>query len=77
MMIYNVTVPIAGHVTIKVEAESEEEAIEQALDSTVSEDNEIQWELLERFNDGNICYCPQPWEAEAEEIGEVEGDEAA
>ena len=65
MKTWEVTVPIAGHAYITVEAESEEEAIEKAIDE-VTLDEIDHWEALERFNQGNICFCPQPWEAEAE-----------
>ena len=67
MKTYNVIVPFAGHMSIQIDAESEEDAIEKAL---VSEDLTIEnvesWEPMAQFNRGNVCYCPQPWEAEAE-----------
>lgn len=64
MKTYTVTVPIAGHAIITVEAESEEDAIHEAL-NTVTVDDLESWEAVEQFNQGNVCYCPQPWEAEA------------
>lgn len=67
---YNVILPIAGHAYVTVEAESEEEAIEKAFE--VEKFDEIEWEMLEQFNRGNVCYCPSPWEAVADA---VDGDE--
>jgi len=33
------------------------------------------WEALGWFHQGNVCYCPPPWEAEAELIdADDEGD---
>ena len=65
-MLYNVQVPIAGHAYITVEADSEEQAKEKAINETSLDDIES-WEALEQFNQGNVCYCPQPWEIEVEE----------
>ena len=65
MPTYNVTIPIAGHAFKTVEADSEEEAIEKAMEE-VSIDEIDEWGPLMRFNQGNVCYCPSPWEAEAE-----------
>lgn len=62
---FNVLVPFAGHIAVTVEAESEDEAIIAAMDAATL-DNVESWEVLERFNRGNVCYCPSPWEAEAE-----------
>ena len=78
MKTYTVTVPIAGHIVIDVEAESEELAIEAAMNSDkLTLDNVDCWEALEQFNEGNVFYCPQPWEAEAELAFGEEDDEAA
>lgn len=70
---YTVTIPIAGHAYIEVDAESEEAAIEAAL-GKVTIDHIETWEPLEQFNQGNICYCPHPWEAEARDLGPVEDE---
>ena len=62
---YSVIIPIAGHAVLTVEASSEKEAIEKGMEEaklTHVED----WECLKQFNQGNVCYCPSPWEAEAE-----------
>lgn len=79
MKTYNVTIPIAGHAVVQVEANSEEEAIQLAMESDQLALKSIEyWEPLERFNEGNVCYCPQPWEAEAVlAFGEEEEEEEA
>jgi hypothetical protein len=66
---WDVVIPIAGHVYKTVEADSAEEAIEKAM-GEVSIDDIGEWEALERFNQGNVCYCPSPWEADATEVEE-------
>ncbi len=63
---YNVLLPIAGHASVQVEAESEDDAIEKALEE-VTIDHVETWEALKRFHLGNICYCPTPWEVEVDE----------
>lgn len=60
---YSVTIPIAGHFIIEVDAESEEQAIEKAMNAD-EKDGELQYEFLTRFHEGNVCYCPIPWEQE-------------
>lgn len=60
---WQVTIPIAGHAYLTVEAATEEEAREIALNSVTHDDIET-WEQLEQFNEGNVCYCPHPWEIE-------------
>ena len=66
---YSVMVPIAGHIEVVVEAESEEAAIAAAMDSDdLNLSNIVNWEALDRFTGGNVCYCPHPWEAEAVEV---------
>lgn len=63
---YTVTLPIAGHLVIEVEAENAEAAIQAALVSDqLTSDNIETWEALEQFHQGNVCYCPSPWKAEA------------
>lgn len=65
MATYNVTIPIAGHALLTVEAGSEEEAIQKAIDEATL-DNVQEWEAIKQFHKGNVCYCPHPWEAEAQ-----------
>ena len=64
---YNVSIPIAGHVLVTVEAENEERAKEEALKQEITFNDIKYWDVLEQFNQGNVCYCPEPWEIEAEE----------
>ena len=79
MKTYTVMVPMAGHLVIEVEAENEEAAIDIALESDALTLDKIEtWEAVRQFNTGNICYCPQPWEATAElAFGEVADEDAA
>lgn len=67
--VFGVTLPIAGHAYIEVEAENQEDAIQEAFNQ-VEQKHIESWESLEQFNQGNVCYCPHPWEAEAEDLGE-------
>jgi hypothetical protein len=59
---------------IEVEADSEEAAIDLAIENVTSDHIES-WEPLEHFHQGNVCHCPHPWEAEVTDYGPVE-DEA-
>lgn len=68
---YWVSVPFAGSYGVSVEADDEDEAKEKALEAcpliTASFDEGIdgeiqEWEALEQFHRGNVCYCPEPWE---------------
>ena len=67
-MTYNVIIPIAGHITFEVEAESEEEAKELAWNMDINDPADLSWEMLETFGRGNVCYCPSPWSVEVEEV---------
>ena len=70
-MIYQVQLPIAGHAFIDVEADSRADAIQKAL-GAVTRDHIEEWEAIEQFNEGNVCYCPHPWEAVvADEDGNI------
>lgn len=69
--IFSVTIPIAGHAIVEVEATTEEEAIEAAFDQVELKDID-RWEALHRFSQGNVLYCPSPWEVEAEDVGEAQ-----
>jgi hypothetical protein len=74
MKTWEVTVPIAGHAYLTVEAESEDEAIAKALDEVRLADIE-NWDGLRQFNEGNICYCPRPWEIEVTKCYDDEDEE--
>lgn len=66
MKTYEVMVPMAGHLLVYVQADNEEAAIQQAIESGTLDDLE-DWEPLKQFHTGNVCYCPRPWEANAQE----------
>ena len=68
MKTYGVKIPIACHAYVEVEAENEEEAVTKAMQSDFGLNDVEEWEALERFNQGNVCYCPLPWEVEAQEM---------
>jgi len=75
---YTVTVPFSGHLTMTIEAESKDAAIDKALSSEFEhnivggEAVEIaEFQLMEKVNDGDICYFPAPWKVEVWEV-EVE-----
>jgi len=69
--IYGVTIPIAGHAYVEVEATDEKEAEQAAFDQLDSKHIE-DWEGLRQFNSGNVCHCPSPWEVEIQDQGEAE-----
>lgn len=64
---FQVTVPIAGVAYITVEAETEEEAIDEAL-GTVGREHIEDWQALRHITQGNVCYAPV-WHASAEDLG--------
>lgn len=70
MAIWNVTLPIAGHAFLTVEADDEGAAIEAALGEVTLSDIE-DWEAMETFSQGNVLYCPRPWDASAEREDEA------
>lgn len=72
-MKYTVAVPIVGYSCVNVKAESEEEAIEKAIDLACEFENEnVELEELYGENivvEGNICHHPY---CEAEVVCEEE-----
>lgn len=68
---YEITIPIAGHAIVVVEADDEESATQKAFENVSMKDIE-DWEPLEAFNNGNVCNCPGPWEVEIIDNGEIE-----
>jgi hypothetical protein len=61
MKTYVVQIPIAGSMSITVEAESKDTAIAAAwekFNSEGAEDFEIEWEALESVGEGNVSCCP-------------------
>lgn len=61
-----VTVPIAGHAVVEVEADTKSEAISEAME-IVGDEHISDWEPLEKFVGGNVCYCPTPHQPIVEE----------
>ena len=55
MAAYTVTVPIVGVASIDVEANSEDEAIREAIDA-VSFDNIDTWEAVRKIVSGNVFH---------------------
>lgn len=72
MATYLVTIPIAGHLMVEVEATSESEAKDLAFDEATLDQHLGNWEMLDRFNQGNVCYCPSPWAVEVERVEDEE-----
>lgn len=70
MRYYTVTIPIAGHVVVSVEAENEEDAKDLAYG--LYDEKDATWETIEQFHQGNVCYCPHPWQVTVDDEGEVE-----
>ncbi len=63
-----VTLPFTGTVSVEVEADSEEAAIEAALnDEEVTTDDIDQWETCRIITEGNVTHAMQN-EAEAMEL---------
>lgn len=55
---WEVSIPITGYITVEVEAESEQEAIELGLDSSdLTIDNIVEWKAHEYIAKGNVCYA--------------------
>ena len=75
MKTYEITIPIAGHPFMTVKAENEAEAEQKAFDAVQRNDIE-EWEPLECFHKGNVCYCPSPWELTIECVSEDDETES-
>ena len=68
LKMYYVQLPVVGIIGFEIEAESEEDAIEKALNSDqITSDNFEEWDVVESVCKGNVCYAPL-FDAEAEEI---------
>lgn len=74
MKTYGVRIPIAGIAYVEVEATCEEAAELAALDRVTLSDIES-WDGLRQFNQGNVCFCPHPWEIEVELLDDDESEE--
>ena len=55
---YQVTYPLAGEVTVVVEADSEAEAINLGWDLTTDDEAQMSWSTLEHIVDGNV-FCSE------------------
>ena len=55
---YYVTIPIAGSVTVLVEAKDEDEAVEKAWDKIGDDDADVEWEALRKIASGNVLHAP-------------------
>ena len=67
MNTYIVTIPIAGHITFEIEAETPAEAESKAW-AAPTEEGDVSWEMLNSFGRCNVCSCPSPWEVTVEEV---------
>jgi hypothetical protein len=54
---YRVSIPIAGSVTVYVEATSEDEATEKAWEKIGDDDAEVEWEAHEHIATGNALHA--------------------
>ena len=72
---YSVTLPVAGSITVYVEANSEDEAVDLAFEQqdwrvVTGEGTEAgeEWEAMRRIGSGNVCYAPcREYSVECEE----------
>jgi len=70
MKTYYVTIPIAGHAYVEIEAESLEDACNKALE--LDEWTDIELDTVSDFKKDGL---PQPWKIEAEEMEEDKDEE--
>lgn len=71
MPLYDVTVPIAGYAVVRVRANSEQEAVDAAINSDqLTTDAIEEWDGYTRLVEGNVMRVATPWKASAEEVGE-------
>lgn len=54
---YRVSIPIAGSVTVYVEAMNEDEATEKAWEKVGDDDAEVDWEAHEHICTGNVLHA--------------------
>lgn len=57
---YLVTLPIAGSITVAIEANSKEEALKKVQQQSFSQKEafEFQWDVFEHICEGNVCHAP-------------------
>lgn len=71
MKTYGVTLPIMGTAYVEVEAGSEEEAIEAALNGEITFGDFSEWDAVRQIVRGRV-FCGSTNEAYAEEIEDTE-----
>jgi hypothetical protein len=62
-----VTLPVSGHVSVEVEAEDGEAAIQAAFDKSFTKEDIEEWDIHRHLVRGNVCYATYH-RAEAEEL---------
>lgn len=67
--LWHVTIPVAAHAEIQVEAETETKAIERAK-ALIQLCDLASFEALDYVMLGNVCHFPRPWEASADLLEE-------
>lgn len=77
---FQITKPIAGHVSITVEAENEQEALEKFDEEFFDEkysnllqnpNIEYEWDIYDKLVEGNVCYTHYT-ETDITDLGEIE-----
>lgn len=53
---FSVYVPIAGYIYVEVEAESEEDAIQQVFENGYKDEDVVEMDMYEDVVKGNVCY---------------------
>ena len=73
---YRVSIPIAGSVTVYVEATNKKEAVDTAWERIGDEDVDVEWEAHERICSGNVLHASMnDIEVDVEEVDVEEGDD--
>ena len=72
---YTIVIPIAGTVSMVIDANSEEEALKKAITEDLTKDDmyTLEWERFEQIVQGNCLNAPQN-EIEIVEVEEIEED---
>jgi len=55
---YVVDIPIAGYVSLEIEADSKEEAIDKAFAQGFEDEDIMELEMYEHITEGNVCSAP-------------------
>lgn len=54
---YTILIPFTGYVSVTVEAENSDDAVEIAFEKATIEDHLEEWDLHEKVNQGNVSYA--------------------